>query len=64
MSVNVNGSVIPLGPLVNIDVYAGARMVFFDDHGTTFFHDYRGCRARAPMCQERRPLAPAPAYMR
>jgi hypothetical protein len=42
--VNVNGSVIPVVPLVNIDVYAGARMVFLDDHGTTFFHYYGRCR--------------------
>jgi hypothetical protein len=44
---------VPIVPLVNIDVYAGARMVFFDDHrtrmvfhddcGTTFFYDYGRC---------------------
>jgi hypothetical protein len=54
--VYVNGSVVPVVPLVNIDGDSGARMVFFDDHGTTifgttFFHYYRrrgrrdcGCR--------------------
>ena len=43
---NVDGSVIPVVALVNVDVYAGARMVFFNDHGTAFFHYYgrRGCR--------------------
>jgi hypothetical protein len=46
--VNVDGSVIPVLPLANIDVYGCARMVFFDDHRATFFHYYgrrggRGC---------------------
>jgi len=52
--VNVDGSVIPVIPLVNIDVYAGARMVFFDDNRTTFFTTTGGAAAgagAAPMCQ-------------
>jgi len=41
--VNVDGSVTSVVVLANIDVNGGARMVFFDDYGTTFFHYYGRC---------------------